>query len=828
MNMSKWFLSIPLFLCLSLTVSGQTSTAEKRLVFGNAKMRLTLNYNGRACISSLLLNGAEVMDSTGVFSKIRTINDSFSTVKLNSDPELKQAGNKVTLSHILYGPVEETWTFTVGAADINFDIERKSSKSFLADQISLPRFQFKNINTWEGAYQDYGGLAWFYLFNKPLDTYGVYSNSSVFWNSQNDLGLQISVTAPGKQVAMDYTRTAEGKLVYNIGVADSAFVPRFDSATQRRMYIRDRTDVWSPVTMPAGSSRQSIELRYFSFKERYDRGKFKGVNGTQVSAVLNTVARIGVIGKQHFGGNSWHTPYGPLCLHEQYIAQMGLAINDSSYLNGYQDCLDFYRDHAMKPDGRVWPRWAYTNEDMMPGEVNDKGFYEAQWGYLLDANPDFVTNIAELYDQTGNKNWVKTHQISCEKALDWLMNRDSNRNGLVEMINDSYKQRRSSDWIDIVWASYENAFVNAKLYHALDLWSDIERQLGAPDMADRYAGFAANLKSSFNKSIHDGGFWDDEKKCYVYWREKDGSIHGDNMVTPVNFMAIGYGICTDPERKKAILDGIESTMEKEKLFFWPLCLTAYRKEEVNDTQMNFPEYENGDIFLSWGAIGVKAYADYKPELALKYVRNVMERYAQDGLAYQRYGREKQDGRGDDILSGNCLSVVGLYQAIYGINPIHNRFYLNPHLTEALNGTQISYNFRGEKLLIDLSANRYAVSNGRFRIAAARDFGFFHSGDTLQYFDGNDTAVALSAIVGKGMNLSLEVKSSASSRMIWSQSATGPGGAVAYLLPHMVPGTRYTVSIKGKLIKSAVANSNGLISFTLSARPVMEVITVQGG
>ena len=54
--------------------------------------------------------------------------------------------------------------------------------------------------------------------------------------------------------------------------------------------------------------------------------------------------------------------------------------------------------------GRVWPRWAYSNEDTMPKEFTDKGFYEAQWGYLLDSNPDYVTNVAELYDQTGDLN----------------------------------------------------------------------------------------------------------------------------------------------------------------------------------------------------------------------------------------------------------------------------------------------------------------------------------------------------------------------------------------------------------------------------------------
>ena len=51
------------------------------------------------------------------------------------------------------------------------------------------------------------------------------------------------------------------------------------------------------------------------------------------------------------------------------------AINDPNYLAGYKSCLDYYRDHAIEPDGRVYPRWAYTNEDSAPGMFNKDGFY---------------------------------------------------------------------------------------------------------------------------------------------------------------------------------------------------------------------------------------------------------------------------------------------------------------------------------------------------------------------------------------------------------------------------------------------------------------------
>ena len=86
------------------------------------------------------------------------------------------------------------------------------------------------------------------------------------------------------------------------------------------------------------------------------------------------------------------------------------------------------------PDGRIIARWAYDNSDAMPGTATPEGFYEAQWGYLFDSNPDFVINVADLYNQTGDLKWVSKQKISCEKALEYLLKRDSNGNHLVEMI----------------------------------------------------------------------------------------------------------------------------------------------------------------------------------------------------------------------------------------------------------------------------------------------------------------------------------------------------------------------------------------------------------
>ncbi|MBL0740580.1 trehalase family glycosidase [Chryseolinea lacunae] len=803
---------------LAQSVQIKNNSKEKTVVFGNGKITLTLDYNKKANISLLQINGQQVVQGdAGVYSNIRTKDATYSSLQLLADPTVKTSNTTVSIGNIRYGDknltITETWTFTISNDAVKFDIDRVASKTIVAEQVGFPVFMFSSIDTWEGAYQDYGGLAWFYLFNKKRDTYGVHSSSSRFWNSKTGNGLTIATAAPGKHVAMDYSRTMNDRLAYSIAVSPTEIVPRFDADTHRRRYVRDTTDVWAPIEIAAGKSSQSITLSYFGFEEKFGRGKLMGINGEQVSAVLNTIARIGVIDKQHFGGNSWHTPYGPICLHEQYIAQMGLAINDPAYLKGYQQCLDYYRDNAIKPDGRVWPRWAYSNEDAMPKGFTDKGFYEAQWGYLLDSNPDFVTNVAELYDQTGDLGWVKSQQQACEKALDWILKRDTNGNGLVEMMTDSHTQKRGSDWIDIIWAAYENAFVNAKLYHALVLWADIENQLGNTTKEKLYTAAAEKLKASFNKPTTTGGLWDAEKNCYIHWRDKDGSIHGTNMVTPVNFMVITYGICTDDVRRKTILDDIETHMQKENLFFWPLCLSTYAPGEGNDWQFPFPNYENGDIFLSWGAVAVKAYADYKPELALKYVKNVLAQYAKDGLAFQRYGRAKQDGLGDDILSGNSLSVVGLYQGIYGINPRYNRFYLDPHITESLAGTQVRYTYQNQPLTIDLNLNQYAVSNGNFKIVSKTNFGFFAADKTLAYFHGNTNKASLNVTTAPKSNLTLDIKTWNENELAFTQSSKDvASNKLVYQINNLKPNSNYTIVINTKPHKQAKTSEKGVLQF----------------
>jgi hypothetical protein len=265
-------------------------------------------------------------------------------------------------------------------------------------------------------------------------------------------------------------------------------------------------------------------------------------------------------------------------------------------------------------------------------------------------------------------------------------------------------------------------------------------------------------------------------------------------------------------------------MQKEQLFFWPLCLYTYAPGEGNDWQFPSPNYENGDIFLSWGSVAVKAYANYKPELAVKYVKNVLAQYAKDGLAFQRYGRAKQDGLGDDILSGNSLSVVGLYQGIYGINPLYNRLYLEPHITAELAGTQVRYNYRNQKLLIDLNMNRYAVSNERFKIIAATNFGFFNKGNELFYFNGNTTAAAFKVTTAPNQHFTLDIKSWQAGQLSWSQTSSA-ANKTGYQINNLKKDSYYTIQVNKKMVKRLKSSVDGSITFEYTTGKDTEEVLV---
>ena len=105
-------------------------------------------------------------------------------------------------------------------------------------------------------------------------------------------------------------------------------------------------------------------------------------------------------------------------------------------------------------------------------------------------------------------------------------------------------------------------------------------------------------------------------------------------------------------------------------------------------------------------------------------------------------------RPSDILANNASIIVGLYRNTYGLQPKHNRLYLEPHLPPELNGTQLKYSLRGKQYQINLTLNDYAITVDNFTVRAQQPFGINTKPGTqsthhIEYFKGSTSIPALS-------------------------------------------------------------------------------------
>jgi hypothetical protein len=777
------------------------------------RLKIRLNYGGRCFLDRVQVNGREVVSAeTGVCTGIQ-VDGNWATTRTGvGNPQVKLDGNDLTIGNIDFATggvsVRETWRFRVAQKGIEWRIHRQYLSGGTLDDSYFPGWDFAGMTTWTAGILDTGGVAWCrYLGNGA--SYGAHAGSVSFWKERDC--LKITTTSfKDSQLASRFSHQPSGVFTFNQSVSTKPLTTKH--ALHRSI---SGMDVWAPFQVTPGSTQTMLLLEAADADVVRHRGDFKGLDGIAITDVLDTIGRYGVVDREIVGGNGWLT--GWVCLHEPFFAQMGLAIGDPNYTANLATSLDAWRDHALQSNGRVYSRWHHDTGDNMVPDTYDPatGYYECGWGYLLDSQPDYAINVAEQFDLSGDKTWLKGQKEPCERALEWLLKRDSDRDGLVEMMNDSHKDGKSSDWIDVVWASWENAFVNAKLYYALTLWAEREEILGDAVKATRYRLAASRLKESFIKPVSQGGFWNPEKGWFVYWQDKDKSIHGDNLVTAVNFAAIAYGIAT-PEQRRIVLDGTEARMRKENLFHWPSCFLPYAADE-GAAGSKFPDYENGDVFLSWGELGVRSYAGYDPATAVAYVNRVLERYRQDGLSFQRYQRAQQTGAGDDILAGNCMTVVGLYRDIYGVRPHWNRLMLDPHLTPALSGTRLSYPLRGQIHDLTLETDSSTGSVMNFKVKAVPPFAFSASPEKVLWFAGYADKVSLEITREASVDVSIEIvewPASAKGSRRWTEAAASVP-ALTHTVYGLVPTASYRLTIDGAVIATLVADAKGTVRFVQS-------------
>jgi len=92
-----------------------------------------------------------------------------------------------------------------------------------------------------------------------------------------------------------------------------------------------------------------LTLSALDYEKAYDRGKLVGWTMAR-SARFATRLRESVAVDEFILGSK-RVLQRRRCLHEPWLAQLGLAINDSDYCRAFSDTLDFQRQHAIGADG---------------------------------------------------------------------------------------------------------------------------------------------------------------------------------------------------------------------------------------------------------------------------------------------------------------------------------------------------------------------------------------------------------------------------------------------------------------------------------------------
>lgn len=791
-----------------VSISHDSSLKKITISDPDQSLVLLLDYSEGCKIAQLKIKGLNVLSESGIYTGFRTRGGRFTSCTGLNNVQIEKSANEILLKNISYGDhsiqVNESWSFQLTGNKIVWNIDREYSNLAKFEETAFPQWNFKNLSVWKGGILDNGGMVWCKYLKEVNDTYGVHTGGVTFWNPETGNALRINAKSEDRYIAAKYSQSEKNEFVCTHFVTDAELEPRYNL----NRFVNQKADVFTPFDVQKGKVTMTLEMEYVDYAAAYSRGVLPGIDAEAVRELMNTTGRYGVVDNDIIGANGWTTNWK--CLHEPFFAQIGMALNDSNYVRNMSSTLDREKDYAVTAEGRVLSRWHNADDDQMPGTFNYKtGYYEARWGYTVDSQTGYVINTAEQFDLCGDIDWLRSHKVSSEKALDWLIKRDSNGNGIFEMINNSIAEEKASDWLDIVWASFENAFVNAQMYEALNLWAGCEQVLGDKERAGYYFTVASKLKENFNKSIYEGGFWSPEKKQYVYWRDKDGSVHGDNLVTPVNFAVIAFGLCDDKKRISQILDQIEKRTMAENLFHWPLCFDSYKREEVSAGNWPFPTYENGDIFPTWGYLGVRAYVAYDKHIALKYIRDILEQYKKDGLSSQRYSRKTQEGQGSDILAGICTSVTALYRDIYGIRPKWNRMGLEPNLSEMLNGTEFDYTLRNTDYHIRLNVNDYEMKTDNFSIKSREAFGASFKDRRLTVYPHNKETTIIHIAGESTSPVHLNLKQCSKNSLSWEVVSADN---YRFIIEGLNPALKYQLVAKGK-VTTVEVGQDGKASFS---------------
>lgn len=250
--------------------------------------------------------------------------------------------------------------------------------------------------------------------------------------------------------------------------------------------------------------------------------------------------------------------------------------------------LDWWLDHRVRPDGEMVCYWDF--------------------GGFLDANAGPLIAAWDYVESSGDTAWLKRRIERLEFIADFLAQRDTDGDGLVEAKqsgnrNSLHEPSRSCAWWDALNCGHKDAYTNGLIYRAWRCLADLEAKLRRRDKQARYTLLADRLKAAYAKTL-----FNPRTGWLAWWKSADGELH-DYAAPTVNGLAIEYGL-VEPAQGREILARLRRKMAEVGFsrfdlgvppmlvpvppsdYLQPDAIGIPRREDGTDT---FGQYMNGGI-----------------------------------------------------------------------------------------------------------------------------------------------------------------------------------------------------------------------------------------
>lgn len=689
--------------------------ANKTITINDGRLSLTVDYNKKAVIRSLKLDSTELLGTDGICSSMVLDADTskISSETLENSPSVTLEGNNARIDFTMGNSklsVNEEWGFTVADKNIALKVTRSYNWAVSTDtRIShsgMLEFNWQRI--WDNIRRpddggnipignSYVGKNGMYLNVKGERT-GLEQGNLVFLDHDKSMALKVSASSD-RNIATEFsykdanqmcteTLLSQNEWGYTAGNKTDGMVIGGHSST-------DGTYIYSPVSI---SKSQTDTVNYSfsadSYSNYYISDQIKGVSDLKaVSSMLEDFGRSAIIDKKYGFSTVGIYQTGHGAYDSPYYLPLLEGLFDQKAVDAEKSQLLYDRDYAQEASGHL----------------NGRTFHrDTKWSNdtLMDSDPAYIISIASVYNYSPDKAWLSQIKASGEKALDYMVKSHLNSNGLFNTgVDNTSMAGLFREWNDIFLIGNESSYINLLMYQALTEWSDLEANVfGNKTLAKRYTQIASALKTQFNKNTEDGGFWSTKNQSFVYWLDKDGSIHGDVVQAQIDLMSIEAGL-TPLSRSKTLMGTIDSYMSKNNLKMIPENFIDYDKSEYPDFQgINAFKtgVENGAVYPLFVNDYMAAEAKIgERSKSLTYLENTISLYKKNGFygfSHLNWDLTIPNGFQEKWFPVNANAASGLYRYILGIQPTRTGITIAPNLPAKMYGTCITKTIRGNQTI----------------------------------------------------------------------------------------------------------------------------------